>query len=147
MNIREARASDAEAWIRMRGELWPGSTSDHDSDVRRYFDEPRGLMHTLVAEDETGRLVGFLELDERKYAPGCDASPVAFIEGWYVDPAVRLQGVGRALVRAAEQWAVAQGFKEIASDADITNVDAIAAHDAVGYKEVERLVCFRRSLP
>ena len=35
---------------------------------------------------------------------------------------------------------------EIASDAVLENADGIAAHLALGYEEVERVVCFRRSL-
>ena len=146
VKVREASPSDRSDWVRMRTKLWPGSISEHDADTRRYFDEADERMRTFVAEDDNGRLVGFLELDERKYAPGCDSSPVPFIEGWYVDPADRLKGVGHALVRFAEAWAIARGFTEIASDADITNADGIAAHEALGYQEVERVVCFRRSL-
>jgi len=35
---------------------------------------------------------------------------------------------------------------EIASDAELENADGINAHLALGYEEVERVVCFRRSL-
>lgn len=38
------------------------------------------------------------------------------------------------------------GHSEIASDSDLDNADGIAAHRALGYEEVERVVCFRRSL-
>jgi hypothetical protein len=38
------------------------------------------------------------------------------------------------------------GHHEIASDSELENADAIAAHRALGYEEVERVVCFRRSL-
>jgi len=38
------------------------------------------------------------------------------------------------------------GYTEIASDAEMDNADGIAAHRAVGFEEVERVVCFRRSL-
>jgi aminoglycoside 6'-N-acetyltransferase I len=129
----------------MRIALWPGSRDDHHVDVRRYFQQPDGRTRTFVAEDD-GRLVGFLELDQRKYAPGCQSSPVPFIEGWYVDPEARRRGVGRALVKAAEDWARAAGFTEIGSDAESENADSIAAHGALGYMEVERVVCFRRAL-
>lgn len=145
MRVREAIARDRPEWLSMRQKLWPGSLADHDVDTRRYFDQPDGRMRTFVAE-EGGRLVGFLELDQRKYAPGCESSPVPFIEGWYVDPNVRRRGIGRALVRAAEQWASAAGFKEIASDVEIENGDSIAAHGALGFTEIERVVCFRRAL-
>lgn len=38
------------------------------------------------------------------------------------------------------------GQQEIASDSEIDNVEGHAAHRALGYEEVERVVCFRRSL-
>jgi aminoglycoside 6'-N-acetyltransferase I len=145
MRLREAEARDRAEWLRMRVALWPGSRADHDVETREYFQQPDGHMRTFVAEDE-GRLVGFLELDLRKYAPGCASSPVPFIEGWYVDPGARRRGIGRALVRAAEEWARAAGYAEMASDAEIENGDSIAAHGALGYVEIERVVCFRRAL-
>lgn len=130
----------------MRQALWPDSLANHDLDTKRFFEMPDERMRTFVAEDEVGNVVGFLELDQRKYAPGCNSSPVPFIEGWYVEPLARRRGVGRALVRAAEQWAQAAGFQEIASDAEIENEASHSAHAALGYEEIERLVCFRRSL-
>jgi aminoglycoside 6'-N-acetyltransferase I len=93
-----------------------------------------------------GRVVGFLELDYRKYAPGCSSSPVPFIEGWYVEPEFQRRGIGRALVDAAIARARAAEDLEIASDAEIENADGVAAHCALGFEEVERVVCFRRSL-
>ncbi len=142
--VRPITANDREAWLRMRDALWPGSLADHGAETRAYFEEP-GNLTVLVAEIE-GRLVGFLELDQRKYAPGCSSSPVAFIEGWYVDEEVRGQGVGRALIEAAEATARAAGHGEIASDSEIDNADGIAAHRALGFEEIERVVCFRKSL-
>ena len=56
------------------------------------------------------------------------------------------QGIGRALVETAEAHAQRAGHHEIASDAEIDNAGGIAAHRALGYDEVERIVCFRRSL-
>ena len=102
-------------------------------------------MIVFVAE-LAGRIVGFLELDFRPYAPDCRSSPVPFIEGWYVEPAWQRRGIGRALVEAAEVKARDMGYTEIASDAEQGNADGIAAHRALGYEEVERVVCFRRSL-
>ena len=59
---------------------------------------------------------------------------------------MRGRKIGRALVEAAEAHARASGHVEIASDAELENADGINAHLAVGYEEVERVVCFRRSL-
>ena len=145
MTIREIVESDRLEWVRMRHALWPGSLSDHEAETQQYFSERSQFPTVLVAEAD-GRLVGFLELDIRKYAPGCRSSPVPFIEGWYVEPAWQRQGIGRALVEAAEARARAMGHHEIASDTEVQNADSFAAHRALGYEEVERVVCFRRSL-
>jgi aminoglycoside 6'-N-acetyltransferase I len=145
MTVRDVTEHDRGDWARLRESLWPGSLSDHDVETRRYFQDRADAPIVLVAEVE-GQVVGFLELDFRKYAPGCRSSPVAFIEGWHVEPAFQRRGIGRALVAAAEAWARTLGHHEIASDAELDNADGIAAHRALGYEEVERLVSFRRSL-
>jgi aminoglycoside 6'-N-acetyltransferase I len=145
MKIRKIVESDRPEWVRLRDALWPGSLSDHDVETRKYFESGPDLPVVFVA-DVDGRLVAFLELDYRKYAPGCTSSPVPFIEGWYVEPVMRGRNIGRALVDAAEAHARASGHVEIASDAELENADGISAHLAVGYEEVERVVCFRRSL-
>lgn len=145
VKIREIVESDRADWVRLRDALWPGSLSDHDEETRKHFDERAKAPVVFVAEAD-GRLVGFLELDYRKYAPGCRSSPVPFIEGWYVEPGVQRRGIGRALIAAAEACARAAGHHEIASDAEVENAGGIAAHLALGYEEVERVVYLRRSL-
>jgi aminoglycoside 6'-N-acetyltransferase I len=145
VTIREIVETDRSDWVRLRGALWPGSLADHDEEARAFFDQRLALPVVFVAETED-RIVGFLELDFRKYAPGCRASPVAFIEGWYVEPELQGRGIGRALIEAAAAHARAAGHDEIASDAEIENADGIAAHVAVGFEEIERVVYFRRSL-
>ncbi|HWB82257.1 MAG TPA: GNAT family N-acetyltransferase [Nannocystaceae bacterium] len=145
MHVRRIRADDRTHWLRMRAALWPGALVDHDTETRAYFEHGGGTLVVLVAELD-GALVGFLELDERKYAAGCEESPVAFIEGWFVDAHVRGRGVGRALVAAAEQLALDHGHAEIASDSELDNTPAHAAHLALGFVEIERVVCFRKPL-
>jgi aminoglycoside 6'-N-acetyltransferase I len=142
--IRHIVEADRADWVRMRDALWPGSVSDHETETHTYFGR-RDAPPVFVAEHD-GRLIGFLELGYRAYAEGCASSPVPFIEGWYVEPAFQGQGVGRALVEAAEASARADRYTEIASDVLIDNHVSIAAHGALGYEEVERLVCFRKVL-
>jgi aminoglycoside 6'-N-acetyltransferase I len=145
MTIREIRETDRPDWVRLRRALWPGSLSDHEVETRKYFALRSTTLLVFVAEVD-GHIVGFLELDFRPYAPACSSSPVPFIEGWYVEPAWQRRGIGRALVETAETRARGMGYTEIASDAEMDNADGIAAHRAVGFDEVERVVCFRRPL-
>lgn len=141
MRVREFRSADRYAYQALREKLWP-DCSDADNDS--WF--ARGDATTFVAERENGSLCGFVEVGSRPYAEGCESSPVGYIEGWWVDADVREQGIGRALIDAAEQWARAKGYSEMASDALLENSISHSAHRALGYAEVERLVTFRKSL-
>jgi aminoglycoside 6'-N-acetyltransferase I len=102
---------------------------------------------SLVALDDNGALIGFLEVGLRSHADGCDPSnPVAFVEGWFVQEGFRNRGVGKELMRAAEDWARAQGCREMASDALIDNQVSQQAHEALGFEVVDRCVHFRKGL-
>ncbi len=91
-------------------------------------------------------MVGFAEVGLRAYAEGCRTSPVGYLEGIFVDGPYRGRGVGSALVDAAEKWARGRGCTEMASDRELGNEGSGIFHAAVGYQEVERIVCFRKSL-
>ena len=141
MNVRQYTPADRRAYQALREKLWPDS-SDADNDS--WF--ARADATTFLAFRDDGAMCGFVEVGARPYAEGCDTSPVGYIEGWWVDEDMRRKGVGRALLDAAEQWARARGYGEIASDALIDNLNSHAAHRACGYREVERIVCFRKTL-
>ncbi|MDP9754249.1 UNVERIFIED_ORG: GNAT superfamily N-acetyltransferase [Rhizobium sp. SORGH_AS260] len=95
----------------------------------------------------TDRPIGFAEVSLRRdYVNGCDTSPVAFLEGIYVEEAFRRQGVAALLVEQVTRWAIDQGVSELASDADIANLSSHRTHAALGFEETERVVYFRRSL-
>ena len=100
----------------------------------------------LVVPRVRAGLAGFAEVGTRSVAESCESSPVAFLEGWYVDPDLRRQGVGTALVQAAEAWARGKGFTELASDTQLANTGSQLAHAALGFVEVERLVAYRKVL-
>ena len=146
--VRPVRPGDADAWLRMREALWPSSPpGEHAQEVADYLaGSRRHAAEVLVAVDQTMGPVGFAELSIRTFAEGCDTDRVAYLEGWYVEPAARRRGVGAALVRAAEVWGRAQGCTEFASDTDLDNAVSQAAHLSLGFEEVGRAVCFRKRL-
>ena len=63
-----------------------------------------------------------------------------------MDEDLRGQGVGKALVEAAEEWARSQGLSEMGSDTWLENEVSIRAHLKLGYEEAERLVHFVKKL-
>lgn len=139
------RGGDDRTWLALRIALWPeGSEAEHLSWMAGTL--ARG-HYVRLAASAAGSAVGFVEASRRvDYVNGTTSSPVAFLEGLYVEPGARRRGVARALVESVVSWALEQGLTELASDSLTGNVDAHAAHRALGFEETERVVYFRRPL-
>ena len=142
--VHPASATDL-AWLSLRSRLWPDGT---ESEHLRYMADALARGHCVrLASAPDGSAIGFVEASQRvDYVNGTSTSPVAFLEGLYVEPSARRRGVARALVAEVERWAAAQGCSELASDSPIDNVTAHAAHRALGFEETERVVYFRRAV-
>lgn len=145
VTVRAYAPGDHAEWLRMRRALYDDmAPEDEEADAAAWLARPDATV--LVAARPDGRLAGFAELGERAYADGCDTSPVAFLEGWWVDADARRRGVGAALVAAGIVWARERGYRELASDALLDNVTSHRAHEALGFAEVERAVKYRMPL-
>jgi aminoglycoside 6'-N-acetyltransferase I len=143
--IRPANAADRDEWLRLRQALWPEeSVQSLINDQQVWLREVD--CRAFVAERAGGGLCGFLEAAIRPCNVNGVIGRFGYIEGWFVDPDVREQGIGSALVQAAEDWIKAQGCLEILSDARINNQLSQTAHTALGFAEVERLVHYRKLL-
>lgn len=147
MKIRPATKSDVDEWLALRETLWPGHQDEHRNAITEYF---RGssihLEQAFLAENEHRKIIGFIELNIRNYAEGSSHTKVPYIEGWFVNLNYRGKGVGRKLIKAAELWALDQGYSELASGSNINNKNAINAHKALGFIEMERNVNFLKNL-
>jgi aminoglycoside 6'-N-acetyltransferase I len=145
MHIRPYRDTDWNEWLRLNSALFPDEPhAALEAGMRECRRRPHAEVFVLERAD--GTLAGFVEAGTRPFADGCDTSPVGFIEAWYVDPDLRRQGHGRALLAAAETWARERGYTEMASDALLENEISHRAHQRAGYVEVERAVRFRKPL-
>ena len=145
--VRQLVSGDTliEDYRDLRIELWPDCKEDCDREIATMLASPeRWAVFVVSLEDD--KAVGFLEVSLRDYAEGANSAPVAYLEGWFVADEHRRRGLGKALVKAAENWAILRGCSEIASDTWIENEVSIAAHQRLGYKEVERQVCFLKQL-
>jgi aminoglycoside 6'-N-acetyltransferase I len=146
MKIRAGRKTDVAEWGRLRRALWPDCSGSRARLEMREQMSDRKKFGVLVIDRGEGRLGGFIELALRDGVDGAARDVTAYVEGWFVDPDLRGRGWGRRLIAAAEHWAAARGMIELASDAELENDDGIAAHRAVGFGEVERLVLFLKAV-
>jgi aminoglycoside 6'-N-acetyltransferase I len=138
---------EQEGWLDLRQQLWPHCTREgHLSEISSFCARPDSFAQ-FVAYTDSGQAIGFIEIAVRTdYVNGTDSSPVAFLEGIYVVPEARRLVTARALVAAAERWAINRGCREFASDAAVENETSHAMHHALGFQETERVVFFRKLL-
>lgn len=153
VQIRPAHLSDLDQLVHLRQALWPDSSAeDHARELQLLLGGKAHLVLTMpfccfVAKFSDGKLVGFLDVDLRSQADGCNPlQPVGYVEGWYVADNYRRRGIGRRLLAEAEDWARSHKCVEMASDALIDNVQSQRVHQALGYEVVDRCVHYRKNL-
>jgi len=135
MQVRAYEARDRVELERLGRLMFPDAEDPFGSDVVWF-----------VIDRGDGRLGGYVEVGTRPYAEGCDTSPVAYVEAWYVDEDLRRKGWGGRLFAAVEEWARAHGHAELASGSLLDNHTSIAAHKSLGFEEIERQVHFAKRL-
>lgn len=135
MPVRPIHSDELPVVTAMMRSLWQTAT-DYD-----FSDET-----VLVWDREGGGLGGFISFSLRPWAEGCDATPVPYIEGWWVAPDLRRSGVGRALVSAVEEWCREHGYDELGSDVEVENTTSLEAHATLGFEPTLRLQFFRKRL-
>lgn len=146
MQIRPARPGDLPTAAALAMALWPENTPDAlRAEMDAYLNLPERCL--FVAQAQGAGLVGFAAGSLRHdYVEGTGSSPVGYLEGVYVAPRQRREGIATALVRACEDWARARGCAEFASDCALDNAQSIAFHLGAGFIEAGRLVCFTRAI-
>ena len=144
--VRKANKNDEEELAKMRGELFSGSDDDHQVEIENYFQNKNKHIRQIFVIENCDQLIGLIELNIRDYAEGSKAAEVPYIEGWYVAPEYRGQGLGRKLIAAAESWSLENSFFELASDVCLENSNSIKAHEAIGFSETDRIICFLKKL-
>jgi aminoglycoside 6'-N-acetyltransferase I len=145
--IERCSSLDQPGWLQMRVALWPDATADeHRGYMAISLAQPERFLQ-LMMYDEKRLPIGFIEGSIRgDYVNGTETSPVGFVEGVYVLPALRRKGIARRLFAAIGDWAKARGCRELASDALLENEGSQRAHRALGFRETERVVYFSKTL-
>jgi aminoglycoside 6'-N-acetyltransferase I len=123
------------------------AATEHVSAMEAQIANPQRYV-SFVAYSNDRRPVGFAEASIRSdYVNGTHSSPVAFLEGIYVSPENRRQGVATALFAEICRWAKISGCRELASDALLENEVSHSMHRALGFTETEKVVYFCKGLP
>lgn len=125
--------------------IWPEHTlAELTEIIASYMNSENSAV---FAEVENGQYVGAaLCCLRHDYVEGCETSPVGYLEGVSIREGYRHQGIARKLVLECEKWAREKGCSEFASDCELTNTASLNFHLAVGFREENRIICFRKTL-
>lgn len=143
--IKEATIHEINDVAELALLLWPEHTlEEFIEEMSQVIADPKAKMFLAYVENEP---IGFAYCQHRyEYVEGTSSSPVGYLEGLYVKQDFRKQGVGRRLVLACEKWTKEKGCQEFASDCEWHNSTSLAVHKSLGFKEVNRIICFAKKL-
>jgi RimJ/RimL family protein N-acetyltransferase len=137
VHLAEAVGAEEEGWLIADGG-WRSVAEE-----RRYLKVIRRHSYAAVlAAELEGRIVGRLSISRDTHPASEHVADV----GLMVADGYRRQGIGRALMEAAEEWARSVGVLKIELHVFPHNESALALYDRLGYRRVgNRSSHFRRS--
>lgn len=139
------RADDAKLMILAR-KLWPYVPA---RDLKTVFGNAhkRPAKATLIGARTDTALIGFIYATVRvDYVEGSDTSPVAYLEGIYVEPQHRKQGIAQEMLAELESWSRKKGLTELGSDAYATNKLSRRVHVRLGFKPQPLIAPFLKKI-
>ena len=147
MDISEVTKKDFDEWLELGLALWPHYRKKKDKLEQEFNRILKSPKETAFLVKDKGKSVAFANLSLRTdFVQGASTSPVAYLEGIYVDPNYRKRGLAKRLVEVAKKWAKENGCKELASDAELDNIASQNFHKRIGFREVKRTVNFIQSV-
>jgi GNAT superfamily N-acetyltransferase len=106
----------------------------------RYAKRRIGGEETVLVAERAGEVVGFVDLTIRRSAPDAGTmlrrTLVGFVNELAVSEGRRGNGVGAALMAAAEDWAAGAGAEAIMLDTGTKNTGAIRFYERLGYRPI-----------
>jgi len=130
MQVRKMTRDDLPALPDLLDQL--GYDIPADEVRRRFAMVAAAPDHALLVAETADRLVGMVHV---YFRPAIEKPPQAVVQALVVDRVERRTGTGRALMAAAEQWAVARGLGSIALSSQIQRDDAHAFYARLGYRQ------------
>jgi GNAT superfamily N-acetyltransferase len=144
MKRRDADAV-ARIYVQASNEAVPREPShfqvpDAERVARRYAARRQGEGEAVLVAEQAGEVVGFVDLAIRRAAPGGGTmlrrSVVGFVNELAVEEGCRGNGVGAALMAAAEDWAARAGAEALMLDTGAKNEGAIRFYERLGYRPI-----------
>ncbi|MBZ5513411.1 MAG: GNAT family N-acetyltransferase [Acidobacteriia bacterium] len=138
LRVRPATFGDAERVAELATQLGYPSTPQQVG-ARLGHLLPRDEHAVYVAELGAGPVIGWVHVFVKHTA---ESDPQAEIGGLVVDESQRQRGVGKLLMRHAEQWARARGLRSVYLRSNVLRKDAHAFYASLDYRVVKTQAVF-----
>lgn len=141
-SIRSIEEKDYDYIAKLCGQLGYPATSEQ---VKPRIEDIliRENHQVFVAETTDGKVVGWVHIH---LYPLLESDLMAEIGGLVVDEKCRGNGVGRELMRYAEEWAQSKGCTSVSLRSNVVRSEAHAFYKSIGYERVKGQYTFRRQL-
>ncbi|WP_300057958.1 GNAT family N-acetyltransferase [uncultured Roseobacter sp.] len=153
MKLRDATLADVpriSALLRALTALGKRTRPDDEAFVRSHYVENPVNVACTVAEDDTGRVLGFQVLSVAAAGNPWGVTPGWGIIGTHIGPDAARKGVGRALFGVSRAAAQRAGLAHIDASIGATNDEGLGYYDAMGfetYRTPEGRICKRFDVP
>ena len=101
--------------------------------LSRYYDSDPSKRAYFVALDENGRVVGGVGIAEFDGLENC-----AELQKLYLDDCVKGKGYGKQLMKLAEDWARAVGYRSLYLETHTNLSAAMSLYEKTGYRRIEK---------
>lgn len=143
--IAQATLKDALTLAELAIQMWKNHTlSELETDFSDMISKENAVCFMKYVEDKP---IGFAQCQIRyDYVEGTETSPVGYLEGIFIQEEFRHMGFARELLQKCEKWASSKNCSEFASDCELNNIDSLQFHLAMGFDEVNRIICFQKRI-
>lgn len=147
MNIIPISKKYFNDWLDLGLALWPHYRKKKDTLKKIFAKILKSSRETAFLYQREGACVAFINVSIRSdYVEGSHGSRVGYIEGIYVRPKYRKQGIAKKMIQTAEQWSKKHGCAELGSCALIRNIKSQRFHKKIGFEKVNTTVNFIKKI-
>ncbi len=131
--LREAGSADYDAFYHLDQQCFPPGIAYSRADFRAFLSQPHSIA--LLAEGASGALLGFILAGQRRKAE----LRYGYLVTIDVAESARRQGVGRALLFAAERRLREEGLASMRLEVAVDNLAAQQFYEREQYRRIGRI--------
>lgn len=130
MKIKTVNEQTLSMWASFASQVWRTNEQELIEKFRN-----NKFPYEFLYFSSSEELIAWISLSLRHdYVEGCQNGPTAYLEGIFIIPDYRSQGIGDKLLSFAISWAENRGISQLASDVEFDNQLSQNFHVKYGFR-------------